>query len=96
MLLTNVRLPLLFTTVTERSGLNPTEGPRVVKWIMDRALCEHNTWILEKFYGGAAWVRLSAQIYLGMKDFEWAAGVLKGLCQRVEGGEWRSPLEEVV
>ena len=92
----NVRLPLAFASSTEQKVLAPSEGPRVVKWIMDRALCEHNTWIPGKFYGGAAWMRFSAQIYLEMKDFEWAAGVLKGLCERVNRGEWRSPPVMVV
>lgn len=92
---TNVRLPLLFNT-ERQGGLKFAEGPDVVKWIMDRALCEFNTWIPGKYYAGAVWVRLSAQIYLGIKDFEWAAGVLQGLCERVTKGEWRSPLEKVL
>ena len=66
---TNVRLPLLFNT-ERRGGLECAEGPDVVKWTMDRALCEFNTWIPGKYYAGAVWVRLSAQIYLGIKDFE--------------------------
>ena len=93
---TNVRLSLHFTNDAEEGELHAADGPRIVKWIMDRLLCEHSTWIPGKFYGGAAWFRFSAQVYLEMKDFEWAAGILKGLCARVEQGEWRSPLEKVV
>lgn len=92
---TNVRLPLLFHTESQ-DGLADAEGPDVVKWIMDRVLCEFNTWIPGKFYAGAIWMRLSAQTYLEINDFEWAAGVLQGLCDRVAQGEWRSPREKVL
>jgi len=91
---TNVRLPLEFSQSDGRSAaashaLDAIDGPDIVKWLMDRAMCEYNTWIPGKFYGGAAWVRLSAQIYLEMKDFEWAATVLVKLCERIVDGEWQ-------
>lgn len=91
---TNVRLPLEFYQLDLRSAaashaLDAIDGPDVVRWLMGRAMCEYNTWIPGKFYGGAAWVRLSAQIYLETKDFEWAATVLLKLCERVGKGEWR-------
>ena len=91
---TNVRLPLLFDT-GRQGGLSGAEGPNIVKWIMDRAMCEFNTWIPGKFYAGVIWVRLSAQIYLEIKSFEWAAGVLQQLCDRVTKGEWHSPREKI-
>ena len=92
---TNLRLPLLFrqpeaSSMEVQGGLDAADGPKVVKWIMDRALCEFNTWIPVNFYNGAAWVRISAQIYLEMKDFKWAGAVLQGLCERVSKDEWRS------
>ena len=95
---TNVRLPLLFLpsnspTLETQNSLDATEGPEIVKWLMDRAMYDHNTWIPGKFYAGAIWVRLSAQIYLELKDFEWAAGVLQSLCARVERGEWREHID---
>lgn len=89
---TNVRLPLNFHragTSEDEHHLNAGDGPNIVQWLMDRAMCEYNTWIPGKFYGGAAWVRLSAQIYLEIKDFEWAATVLHTLCKRIIEGEWR-------
>lgn len=33
-------------------------------------------------------MRLSAQIYLELENFEWAAVVLQELCERVVKGEW--------
>ena len=91
---TNTRLPLPFCpedtpSLEAQGGLDAAEGPIIVTWIMDRAMRDYNTWIPRKFYGGAVWVRLSAQIYLEMKDFEWAGGVLNTLCGRVKKGEWR-------
>ena len=91
---TNVRLPVQFQrpdapSLDAQGNLDAAEGPKIVAWLMDRAICDYNTWIPGKFYGGAVWVRFSAQIYLEMKDFEWAGVVLKALCGRVEKGEWR-------
>jgi hypothetical protein len=85
---TNVRLPLSFRK-EDTPNLDAADGPKIVTWIMDRAMYDYNTWMPGKFYGGAIWIRLSAQIYLEIKDFEWAAGVLKALCERAEKGEWR-------
>lgn len=91
---TNVRLPLGFHGPHVRpanlhDSLDAMDGPEIVKWLMDRAMCEYDTWIPGKFYDGAAWVRLSAQVYLEMKHFEWAATILQKLCNRVVKGEWR-------
>ena len=92
--LTNVRLPLLFSrqeslAVDANDTLDASNGENVVTWLQECAMCEYNTWVPAKFYGGAVWVRLSAQIYLELKDFEWAGGVLKDLCVRAQRGEWR-------
>ena len=86
---TNVRLPLQFSHQKlvgpdAKVGLDAAEGSRIVTWLMHRAMHDHKTWIPGRFYGGAAWIRLSAQVYLGLRDFEWAAGVLKKLCERAE------------
>jgi hypothetical protein len=37
------------------------------------------------------WVRLSGQIYLEVRDFEWVGERLKELCGRVKKGEFRKP-----
>ncbi|KAL6720092.1 hypothetical protein ACLMJK_002013 [Lecanora helva] len=83
---TNVRLPFDFA----HGGLEASDGPGVVKCLMDHAMTDFDTWTPARFYGGAVWVRLSAQIYLEMKDFTWAGEVLLKLCHRIMKGEWRS------
>ena len=90
----NVRLPLEFdqangTDAVVSHGLVLADGPVIAKWIMHRLMNEFDTWIPGKFYNGAIWMRLSAQMYLDLKDFEWAANVLQNICYRVEKGEWR-------
>jgi hercynylcysteine S-oxide lyase len=96
---TMVRLPLAFgrdeldvysevdQKISRSPPLDPEKGPAIVKWIMDKVMTEYNAWIPGKFYGNAAWVRLSAQLYLELKDFEWAAQILSQLCKRVQAGE---------
>ena len=77
--------------VSEKQGqVTVEEAPMIVKWIMERAQKEFNTHIPAKIHAGAIWVRLSGQIYLVEEDFEWAAQVLKELCERVLKGENRS------
>lgn len=98
--LTNVRLPVHFSRqepldVNANDILDAANGEKIVTWLQECAMCEYNTWIPAKFYGGAIWVRLSAQIYLELKDFEWAGGVLKELCVRAQKGEWRSHATKV-
>ncbi|KAK3701075.1 hypothetical protein LTR37_015637 [Vermiconidia calcicola] len=65
--------------------LPPERGPEFVKTIMDKLRDEHDTWIPMKFYSGAIWFRISAQVYLEMADLEWAAGVLSKLCKELPG-----------
>ncbi|KAK3699519.1 hypothetical protein LTR37_016388 [Vermiconidia calcicola] len=65
--------------------LPPERGPEFVKTIMDKLRDEYDTWIPMKFYSGAIWFRISAQVYLDMADLEWAAGVLSKLCKELPG-----------
>jgi selenocysteine lyase/cysteine desulfurase len=87
-----VRLPLVFapdpssgpytiTSLERKVPVFPSErGPELAKTIMDTLMTKHDTWIPAMFYRGAIWARVSAQIYLEMADFEWAAEVLVALC----------------
>lgn len=84
-----IRLPLHFrracdtstdATPTMRKVYEVDQAPGLLSDIKSRCLNEHNTWFPVKFYAGQIWVRLSAQIYLSVSDFEWAAQVLKTIC----------------
>ncbi|KAG9540159.1 PLP-dependent transferase, partial [Aureobasidium melanogenum] len=80
----NVRLPLDPTTL---AGGETGKAVRIAQWISATLVDEYNTFIAIIFYGGAWWVRLSAQIYLTMDDWQWAGTVLKQVCERVSKGQ---------
>lgn len=83
----NVRLPL---EVGEGNGMvGKSEAGVVGLWIAERATVEFETFLAVVFYQGRWWWRVSAQVYLELKDVEWGAGVLKELCERVRKGEWK-------
>ncbi|KAI0397751.1 PLP-dependent transferase [Xylariaceae sp. FL0594] len=44
---------------------------------------EFKTFIPLIIHGGKVWARLSAQVYLGLEDFDWAGHMLLELCRRV-------------
>jgi hypothetical protein len=48
---------------------------------------EFNTFVAIYEYEGRVWTRISGQIYLELKDFEWLGEVLNGLCERIRAGE---------
>jgi selenocysteine lyase/cysteine desulfurase len=90
--LSNVRLPISLPKVqdiADKNGVEKEDVGIVVRDWMSKLSCEeYNTFIQIYWYGGFWWVRLSGQVYLEMKDFEWAAKTLKEICERVEKGEW--------
>ena len=102
--LNNVRLPIAVQTTTSvvMDWTQPgTEGslyaplPRelagqVAVWIQGTLMDEYKTFVPVFVYKGWLWTRLSAQVYLELKDFEWVGGVLKEVVGRV-GGEFPSP-----
>lgn len=69
--------------MTDKKIFNPEDAPTMVRWIIDRALLDFDIPIMMKFHAGAIWIRLSGQIYVELRDFERAAEVLKGLCERL-------------
>ncbi len=95
--LVNIRLPLTFVDdKAKETGAGGNAGDialsdaqAVWDWIYDRAATEFDTYFQIKYYRGAFWVRFSAQIYLGVEDFEWGARTLLNLCERAKRGEWR-------
>jgi hypothetical protein len=58
-----------------------------VAWMEKTLVDEFNTFVAIYEYDGKLWTRISGQIYLELKDFEWLGGVLKSLCERVRMGE---------
>ncbi|PKY01626.1 putative aminotransferase [Aspergillus campestris IBT 28561] len=56
------------------------EAPTVTKWMQDTLIDKYGTFVPVFEHGGWLWVRLSAQVYLERKDFEWLGGVLREVC----------------
>jgi len=88
----NVRLPLLFRPDdmgAGREGIPVSDAQAVWDWIYETAAREYDTYFQIKYFKTAFWVRLSAQVYLELEDFEWAGGTLLQLCLRARKGEWK-------
>ena len=83
--MTTVRLPLQIGQ--EDGQVKEADIGEVREYIAKCATDEFDTYLAVILYRGSWWVRLSAQVYLEMDDFVWAAGVLKQLCGRVTRGE---------
>ena len=67
---------------------------RHVAWMEKTLVYEYNTFVAIYEYNGKLWTRISGQIYLELRDFEWLGGVLKSLCERVRMNEsMRSPTQ---
>ncbi|TVY55757.1 Hercynylcysteine sulfoxide lyase [Lachnellula cervina] len=86
----NIELPLTF----KRDGGQKQQGefeidmaPKIKKWLNATAVKEFDTYLQIDFHAGIMWVRLSGQIYLEVKDFEWVGFKLKALCERLTSGE---------
>lgn len=93
----NVRLPITVTTDnnddgnTEDGGSVPAaEVDRVLRWLLTTAVHEFDTYLQSFYYAGHLWTRLSAQVYLDLPDFVWAATTLRELSARARRGEWRT------
>ena len=80
----NVRLPLDYRVV---AGGDTAKAVKIAQWIASVLVGEYDTFIATIFYAEAWWVRLSAQVYLDMSDWAWAADTLKQVCERVQNGE---------
>lgn len=76
-----------------RAGKHETVIPRrdaerVWEWMMKVLDDEYQTFVPVYYHAGRFWVRLSAQVYLDMDDFDWAGKTLKELCERVARKEY--------
>jgi len=63
-------------------------GTTILNWLTLQLVHRHDTFMAIIFYADEWWVRLSAQVYLDMDDFEWGANVLQALCEEVRAGKW--------
>ncbi|KAL2173085.1 pyridoxal phosphate-dependent transferase [Thermothelomyces heterothallicus CBS 202.75] len=66
-----------------------SETGAVLNWILRTLMDEYNTFVPLFFHRGRYWMRLSAQVYLELEDFEWAGRTLKAVCERVAKGEYK-------
>lgn len=90
----NVKLPLVFKKRDENSyfneeALDPEDIGLVQKWLNAKAAKEFDTYLQIAFHYGNMWVRLSAQTYLELRDFEWVGVRLKELCARAQKGHFK-------
>ncbi|KFH43156.1 putative aminotransferase-like protein [Hapsidospora chrysogenum ATCC 11550] len=69
--------------------LTPEEAPKAFNWFQARLMDEYKTFMAVWIRWDRFWVRISAQVYLDIQDYEWAANVLKELSERVARGEFR-------
>jgi selenocysteine lyase/cysteine desulfurase len=94
-MLSNVRLPISLPDAKEfaaKAGIEQAEvGGAVRDWMSKISIDEYGTFIQSLFHGGVWWARLSGQVYLDMKDMEWAVQTIKSICERVNAGEWAQP-----
>ncbi|CAG8961717.1 hypothetical protein HYFRA_00006257 [Hymenoscyphus fraxineus] len=92
--MTNVLLPLNTKPISSNSAegnyhlVKADHDVEIVEWMQKTVIDDHKMFIPVYFMQGRWWTRLSAQVYLEMKDFEWAGRALKDLCERVGRGEF--------
>lgn len=59
------------------------------EWIMRVLISDYNTYVVVYTYNNRFWVRISAQVYLDIGDFEWAGQILLELSKRVAKGDYK-------
>lgn len=63
---------------------------KAFQWMMVKMKDDYKTFLTLFIHDGRFWARISAQVYIGLKDYEWVTGVLKELCERVGKGEYKA------
>ena len=87
--MSNIKLPLDEEQVKALcKGRQEFDGYSVRDWMIFRAMKDHGVFMALLYYGGGWWVRISAQIYLDLSDFERGAAVLKAVCEDVKEGKF--------
>ena len=90
----NVALPLWVEEKGEGAGGGDAVVPRAeaadaFAWMMKTAVTDYKTEMPLYVADGRFWTRLSAQVYVDMEDYEYAARTLKKLCDRVGKGDFK-------
>ncbi|KAH2225415.1 hypothetical protein KXV58_000169 [Aspergillus fumigatus] len=85
-----VRLPFAVSgseqdpkTASARLTLQAAQAAEVAGEIQKALVRDYGTFVPVFARGGWLWTRLSAQVYLEKSDFEWLAGVLNELCNKL-------------
>ena len=85
--MTNVLLPLSWQELAKSDYKTAVQ---IAQWISDTVAEEYDTFVAVLIHADQWWVRLSAQVYLTIADFEWAGPILKEVCERVQRNEWKT------
>lgn len=85
-----VRLPLAIATSSSAASANLSYDPLTeqevgpaVRYLTKSLADTYKTWLPIIDYGGWIWVRLCAQVFLEVSDFESAGNALKFLCENI-------------
>ncbi|KAM0561328.1 hypothetical protein ACHAPJ_003207 [Fusarium lateritium] len=88
----NVALPLWSGAAVsgkeDEVVVSQEDTQKAFQWILNTMINDYKTFMALFVHGGRFWVRISAQVYLGIEDYEWAGGILKELCERVGKKEY--------
>ncbi|GAA5884190.1 hypothetical protein JCM6882_002172 [Rhodosporidiobolus microsporus] len=79
----NVELPL-----PAQTSFSPEEQAKISKWWIGELVNTHKTHVPIFAHNSVFHVRLSAQVYNELCDFEFIGGVLKSLCERIGRKEY--------
>ncbi|KDE07231.1 hypothetical protein MVLG_02454 [Microbotryum lychnidis-dioicae p1A1 Lamole] len=93
----NVRLPL--NDSTDSSLTDSEHHALLIKkltWIHQQQFADGLTYVPAFIHDKKPWIRLSAQVYNGLSEFEAIVPLLKGLCERVNKGDWEEKDPEEV
>jgi hypothetical protein len=87
--MSNVKLPLMVEDVKRLlKGEEKFDGNAIRDWLAFKAMRDYGVFMAFLFYDNGWWVRFSSHIYVELADFEWAAGVLKTICEDVKRGKF--------
>ncbi|KHN95051.1 aminotransferase family protein (LolT) [Metarhizium album ARSEF 1941] len=89
----NVALPVWVGERGEGARETDVVVPRehrdtVFQWITETLVRDYRTFMSRFIMGGRYWIRISAQIYLDLADYEFAAKALGELCERIGKREY--------